>query len=255
MEKELCCFLGEGFEDYFIDTEGNVFSFRNLRKIKNQMKPDIDKDGYEVFRFSNQMTKERKAFKAHRLVALAFIKPIEGSDLVNHINGRKNDNRVENLEWVTNQENILHAYKTGLAVPYIRGIKILDIHKNQIVSMSHNYDFLMEQTGLSYAYLIELNAKEKLLYDGYKIIRNNNVDYTNNPLFNKPFIKRTINQRFNPLKYKNQVYPSISIFLEQHKEISRNEFFKAKKNISKKRFFFLNNEKIQMISLYEYVNY
>jgi len=52
----------------------------------------------------------------HRLVALAFIgKPPTALHEINHINGGKTDNHVDNLEWVTRAENIKHAYDNGLA--------------------------------------------------------------------------------------------------------------------------------------------
>jgi hypothetical protein len=57
---------------------------------------------------------ERKAFLLHRLVAITFIPNLENKEQVNHIDGNKLNNRLENLEWVTNKENQIHKVKLGL---------------------------------------------------------------------------------------------------------------------------------------------
>ncbi len=53
-------------------------------------------------------------FHVHRILAETFIDNPNGYSQINHINGNKADNRLENLEWCTPKDNILHAYRTGL---------------------------------------------------------------------------------------------------------------------------------------------
>lgn len=72
-------------------------------------------DGYINVGLIKESKKVRRT-SVHRLVAVAFIDRIPGKEFVNHINGIKNDNRVENLEWCTKKENSRHSFDNGLQV-------------------------------------------------------------------------------------------------------------------------------------------
>ena len=88
-----------------------LFYSKNTNRGKQRFDSDdkIKKHGlYENVLINN------KNISVHRLVALAFIPNPDNKPQVNHINGIRNDNRVENLEWCTNKENQIHASENGL---------------------------------------------------------------------------------------------------------------------------------------------
>ena len=76
----------------------------------------VASNGYNIVTLYNN-TGKRISASVHRTILDAF-QPNDNPDLeCNHINGNKNDNRIENLEWVTRSENKLHAFATGLQKP------------------------------------------------------------------------------------------------------------------------------------------
>lgn len=97
-----------GYENYFIDEVGNVFNSATNKVLKGS----IGEHGYKYYRLSKDNNK--KMFYAHRLVAEAFIPNPNNLPIVNHKDGNKLNNNVENLEWVTASENTVHAHQQNL---------------------------------------------------------------------------------------------------------------------------------------------
>lgn len=111
----------DGYEGkYQVSNFGQVRSLE--RKVSNHtglltVKPRFLKQaknhkGYPIVYLSDG--KKQKTITVHRLVAIAFIPRIAGKPQVNHIDGNKANNHLENLEWCDNRENQIHAYKLGL---------------------------------------------------------------------------------------------------------------------------------------------
>ena len=99
----------KGFEGlYVITTCGRVWSVR--RNI--WLTPFYVGKGYATVRLC--VDGSEKDIRVHRLVAEAFIPNVEGKPQVNHKNGKKRDNKVSNLEWVTARENSQHSSDMGL---------------------------------------------------------------------------------------------------------------------------------------------
>ena len=103
---------------YSIDKNGNLFSLKTERLLKGW----LNIGGYRAFALTDDSGVVNQNVTLHRLMAQVFIPNPENKPQVNHINGIKTDNRVENLEWVTPSENTQHANDEGLRTPtYLRG--------------------------------------------------------------------------------------------------------------------------------------
>lgn len=100
--KEIPGFNGK----YYASINGDIISVNN-RSIK-LLKASLRDNGYLSVGLS--ISNVPKTYFVHRLIAEAFLPKIDGKDCVNHKNSNRNDNRVDNLEWVTHEENMNHVH-------------------------------------------------------------------------------------------------------------------------------------------------
>lgn len=135
---------------YEININGSIRS-KHKRYFNHIVSQRIDRAGYWVVRL-NKNGKTRTLF-VHRLLAQIFLVKPEEKCCVNHINGIKTDNRIENLEWVTHGENMKHAYDMNL-------IKALLGKEREVVDTC---------TGKKYKSIREAS---KLLHIAYSTIKN-----------------------------------------------------------------------------------
>lgn len=110
----------KGTKDLAVSADGEAFSCKDSDEyelVKTHMRGGGKTKGSPYKGISHL----GKCYYLHRLIVETFIGSLDGKE-VNHINGDKYDNRVDNLEIVTGSENMLHAYKIGIRKPAHKGI-------------------------------------------------------------------------------------------------------------------------------------
>ena len=108
--------------NYFVSDDGVVFSRPRRGSKGGALLQQLNSNGYLCVDL--RLGKKKKKELVHRLVALAFLENPENKLCVNHKDGNKKNNSVENLEWCSHSDNMKHAIVTGLnVVPVLTGEK------------------------------------------------------------------------------------------------------------------------------------
>lgn len=91
-----------------------VSNFGRIKNVKNNKIMTLTKNKYGYMQYTFCQNNIKKTLRIHRLVALYFIDNPQNKPYVNHKDGNKENNNVENLEWCTAKENNVHARQSGL---------------------------------------------------------------------------------------------------------------------------------------------
>lgn len=119
----------KGYEGrYLVSTKGQVYSIISEKLLK----PQKTEKGYFVVELRGG--NKRKVKKIHRLVAEAFLENPFSRTEINHKDGNKQNNTVENLEWSTRSENLIHAYSSGLKKQKTKAVDMFTVYGEFIKS-------------------------------------------------------------------------------------------------------------------------
>lgn len=115
-------------DKYYVTTCGKIIS--ENKGVFKILKPNINKKGYHQYRMYCLSGESVRPY-VHKLVAIAYIKNTESVEQVDHLNMNKDDNYINNLEWVTNLENMRRRNKINRVVNSTLNIEdVIFIRKN-----------------------------------------------------------------------------------------------------------------------------
>lgn len=151
--------IHKSYPQYKVHSDGRIWSDKRNRFLRLSK----DKDGY----LELQVRSPKSRIKVHRMVAECFIPNPLNLPMVNHKDGVKNNNDINNLEWVDNSENMSHAYSTGLMPVGEKNVHSI-LTEKEVLTIKSSYVYRHNKFGCS-GLAIQYNVAEQTIRD---IIKN-----------------------------------------------------------------------------------
>ena len=144
MNEQMVQYKHKGYlTNRLVDADGNISAVgRRAVKIHN------NGNGYlfNIFRYTKECGKTEYGREyIHRMIAKTFLEQVDGAIQVNHKDGDKSNNAVNNLEWVTPSSNILHAHRSGLMRKRIENADIVRLTEDEVVDCYTSVKFKGEK--------------------------------------------------------------------------------------------------------------
>ena len=140
----------------------------NKNKKYRQLNPWKNRRGYSLVSLYKE--KKQQKYLLHRLIAIVFLPNPEGKPQINHKNGIKTDNNLENLEWSTNYENTQHAHNMGLVnYGYLeKPVKQICKDTGKVLSTFKSAKSAEVRTGISRSNIAAVIKGKRKTTGGYK---------------------------------------------------------------------------------------
>lgn len=182
---------------YQITKNGIVKSFQNRNGVKVRLlKLKVDDDGY--FKVTLYLRGVRKDFFVHRLVALTYISNPQNLPQINHKDGHKKNNNVDNLEWVTPLQNSAHAIRTKLIDLVGSKNPNAKLKEGEVIELRKLYGIgkisirkLAKAYNINYRYLSDIIAGDRC-WSNLPIFHDKNDPYKNRRHLNETQEKQII---------------------------------------------------------------
>lgn len=216
----------KGMPEYKVSNFGRVKSYLTDKDNGKVLNNREDKDGYFMV-----WTKYKGGAKVHRLVAETFIENPKNYPIVNHKDGNKQNNNVDNLEWCTISQNTKHSYDIGTSFSKIsKGIEVY--HNGVLLSVFNSTRELGRYLGLDRNTVARALENEIYLFDEL-LLKKVSGNQKEHPLYKKEFIHSKLKRyQTQPCEYNGIYFESIkdlSNYLNISRESCSNYLNKNKK--------------------------